>query len=323
MAKRLLVTGSAGPIGAEVCRHFGELGFELHRLEDKGFDIRQRDAVIEFVRDVKPYGIVHAAENPWREGTPPRAVDDFDVNTAGTLNLLEGARRFAPEAPFIYISSRRVYGDRPNTIPLRETATRWNFADPGYGEGIAEEFPIDHSTHTPFGATKLAADLLVQEYGRYYHLPAVCLRLGEVVGAGPWTWPDNLLQEVIANNLAGSDFVIYGHKGKQVRDIIHAADVASFIHAFYERPRGGEVYNLGGGKANSCSILEAFRLVEKEAGRTSHQIYHEKNRTGDTICYYSDLRVAQRHYPHWTITKNLQQIVAGLVESHQAQPATR
>jgi CDP-paratose 2-epimerase len=309
MAKRLLVTGSAGLIGAEVCRHFGGLGFEPHRLEERGIDIRSRDAVVEFVREVKPYGIVHTAENPWREGAAPRAFDDFDVNTGGTLNLLEGARRFAPESPFIHISTRRVYGDRPNTIPLRELSTRWDFADPGYAEGIAEEFPVDHSTHTPSGASKLAADLLVQEYGRYFHLPCCSLRVGDVAGPGP----DGFFQEVIEANLADREYAIHGHKGKQVRDLIHAVDVARFIHAFYEQPRWGEVYNLGGGRANSCSILEAFRLVEKETGRTMRQIYHEKKRTGDTICYFSDLRTAQRHYPQWSVTKTLPQIVSELV----------
>ncbi|MCE0497140.1 MAG: NAD-dependent epimerase/dehydratase family protein [Methylacidiphilales bacterium] len=319
MAKRLLVTGSASLIGAEVCRHFGALEFEIHRLEERGLDIRRREAVVDFVREVKPYGIVHAAENPWREGIVPQPFDDFDFNTGGTLNLLEGARRFAPESPFIQISSRWVYGDRPNTIPLRELSTRWDFADPGYAEGIAEEFPVGQSTHTPFGVSKLAADSLVQEYGRYFHIPSCSLRVGDVAGPGPrlGPGPDGFLQDVIQANFAGRDYVIHGYKGKQVRDIIHAGDVAKFIHAFYEQPRCGAVYNLGGGRANSFSILEAFRLVEKETGRTMRQIYHEKNRIGDTICYYNDLRMAKNHYPHWNLTKNLQQIVTELVEYHR------
>jgi len=319
MPKRLLVTGSASFIGVEVCRLFGELGFELHRLEERGLDIRQRDAVVEFVREVKPYGIVHAAESPWREWPEPKGFDEFDLNTGGTLNLLEGARRFAPESPFIHISSRQVYGDRPNTIPLRELATRWHFADPGYAEGIAEEFPVDHSTHTPFGTSKLAADLLVQEYGRYFHIPSCCLRVGDVAGPGP----DGFLQDVIQANLTEQDYTIHGYKGKQVRDIIHAVDVARFIHAFYEWPSWGEVYNLGGGRANSYSILEAFQLVEEKTSRTTRQIYHEKNRTGNTICYYSDLRTAKKHYPRWNLTKNLQQIVAELVEYHQNRSSSR
>jgi CDP-paratose 2-epimerase len=199
---------------------------------------------------------------------------------------------------------------------MRELSTRWDFADATFAEGIAEEFPVDLSTHTPFGASKLAADLLVQEYGRYYHIPSCSLRLGDVTGPGP----EGFLQDIIRTNFADWDYIIHGHKGKQVRDFIHAADVARFIHAFYERPRWGEVYNIGGGRANSCSILEAFRLVEKETGRITHQLYHEKKQIGDVICYYTDLRLAKRHYPQWNITKSVPEIVTELVQYHRDHP---
>jgi CDP-paratose 2-epimerase len=231
------------------------------------------------------------------------------VNAVGTLNLLEAARRHAPEAPFAHLSTNKVYGDRPNTIALRELPTRWDYDDPAYAGGIAETFPIDQSKHSLFGASKLAGDVMVQEYGRYFGMRTCCLRGGCLTGPNhSGAQLHGFLSYLVRCNIEGRRYKVFGYKGKQVRDNIHSYDVARFIHAFAESPRSAEVYNIGGGRANSCSILEAFDHIARRSGRPMEYDYVDEPRIGDHICYISDLSKMRAHYPSWDITKSLDDI---------------
>jgi CDP-paratose 2-epimerase len=218
------------------------------------------------------------------------------------------------------MSTNKVYGDAPNEIPMVEQETRWEYADPAYAHGIAESFRIDQSKHSLFGASKVAADVMVQEYGRYFGLPTACLRGGCLTGPNhSGVELHGFLSYLIKCNLEGKTYNIYGYKGKQVRDNIHSYDVASFIDQFLQAPRVAEVYNLGGGKANTCSILEAFSLAESISGKPMQYTYVDKNREGDHICYYSDLRKMKAHYPQWDITKSLEETFREIVASWQAR----
>jgi CDP-paratose 2-epimerase len=346
MTKTLLVTGSSGLIGSEVCLYFGrELGYAVHGVDNNqravffgpqgdtrwnqqrlarelpGFqhhelDIRDRAGILSLVRSLKPSAIVHAAAQPSHDRAAAIPFDDFDTNAVGTLNLLEAARQAGPEAPFAYLSTNKVYGDAPNRIELKELPTRWDFADPAFAHGIAETFTIDQSLHSLFGASKCAADVMVQEYGRYFNLPTCCLRGGCLTGPNhSGVELHGFLSYLVKCNLEGKEYKILGYKGKQVRDNIHSLDVARFLAAFVEAPRAGEVYNLGGGKANSTSILEAFKMTEAFTGRAQIYTYLDQNRIGDHICYYSDLRKMRSHYPKWDITQSLEETIRQIVES--------
>jgi CDP-paratose 2-epimerase len=349
-SKTILVTGSSGLIGSEVCAYFAhELGYQVHGLDNNqravffgpqgdtrwnqrrlqesfpGFvhhelDIRDRAGVLALVRQLKPAAIVHTAAQPSHDRAAAIPFDDFDTNAGGTLNLLEAARQACPEAPFVHMSTNKVYGDAPNTIRMVEQETRWDYADPAFVHGIPETFTIDQSKHSLFGASKVAADVMVQEYGRYFNLPTCCLRGGCLTGPNhSGVELHGFLSYLVKCNLEGREYHVFGYKGKQVRDNIHALDVARFMAAFVAQPRAGEVYNLGGGKANSCSILEAFVLVEKFTGRSQVQTYVEENRIGDHICYYSDLRKMRAHYPQWNVTASLEETVRQIVAAWKAR----
>jgi CDP-paratose 2-epimerase len=344
----LLVTGSSGLIGSEVCTYFTqELGYTVHGLDNNqravffgpqgdtrwnqqrllaelpGFqhhelDIRDRAAVLALVKELKPSAIVHTAAQPSHDRAAAIPFDDFDTNALGTLNLLEAARQACPEAPFVHMSTNKVYGDAPNRIPLVELETRWDYADPAFAHGIPETFPIDQATHSLMGASKLAADVMVQEYGRYFNLPTCCLRGGCLTGPNhSGVELHGFLSYLVKCNLEGREYKVFGYKGKQVRDNIHSLDVARFMAAFVAAPRAGEVYNLGGGKANSTSILEAFKLVESLSGKAQLYSYMDQNRIGDHICYYSDLRKMRAHYPAWNITKSLEDTIREIVEIYK------
>ena len=350
--KTLLVTGSSGLIGSEVCVYFGrELGYEVHGLDNNqravffgpqgdtrwnqqrlqrdlpGFahhelDIRNRNGVLSLIKDLRPKVIVHTAAQPSHDRAAAIPFDDFDTNATGTLNLLEAARRACPESPFVSMSTNKVYGDAPNRIPLRELATRWDYADPAYDNGIPETFTIDQSKHSLFGASKVAADVMVQEYGRYFGMPTCCLRGGCLTGPNhTGVELHGFLSYLVKCNLEGREYRVYGYKGKQVRDNIHSLDVARFMAAFVAAPRPGEVYNLGGGKANSCSILEAFKIAETFTRKAQTYTYSDQNRIGDHICYYSDLRKLKAHYPGWDITKSLETTIQEIVEAWQRRQA--
>jgi CDP-paratose 2-epimerase len=345
MAKRLLVTGSSGLIGSEVCVYFSKQGYTVHGVDNNqravffgpqgdtrwnqqrllreipGFqhhelDIRNRAGVLALVKEVKPDVIVHTAAQPSHDRAAAIPFDDFDTNAGGTLNLLEANREVNPTVPFVHMSTNKVYGDAPNRIALKELPTRWDYADPAYEHGIAETFSIDQSKHSLFGASKVAGDVMVQEYGRYFGMPTCCLRGGCLTGPNhTGVELHGFLSYLVKCNLEGKQYHIFGYKGKQVRDNIHSLDVARFMHAFVQAPRVGEVYNLGGGKANSCSILEAFAIAEKFSGRKMIYDYVDQARIGDHICYYSDLRKMRAHYPSWDISVSLEETIHQIVEA--------
>jgi len=350
MRKKLLITGSSGLIGSEVCHYFAkELGYEIHGVDNnqravffgpqgdtrwnqqrlqsdlKGFvhhelDIRDRQGVLDLISKVQPDAIVHAAAQPSHDRAAAIPFDDFDTNAVGTLNMLEAARRACPESPFVHMSTNKVYGDRPNTIELQELETRWDYADPNYEHGIAEDFSIDQSKHSLFGASKVAADVMVQEYGRYFGMPTCCLRGGCLTGPNhTGVELHGFLSYLVKCNLGGKEYRVFGYKGKQVRDNIHSLDVARFMAAFVQLPRVAEVYNLGGGKDNSCSILEAFGIAEKFTGKAQKYIYVDENRIGDHICYYSDLRKMKTHYQNWDITQSLEETMRQIVEAWKSR----
>src|SRR5664279_3060249 len=287
----VLVSGSCGLIGSEVSLFFARQGFRvtgidsnhravffgpegdtswvLERLRREmpdyrhaALDIRDRDAVLALVEELRPNLIIHTAAQPSHDRAAAIPFLDFEVNALGTLHLLEAARRSCPEAPFIHMSTNKVYGDRPNAIAMQELETRWDYADPAYENGIPESFSIDQSKHSLFGASKLAGDVMVQEYGRYFNMPTCCLRGGCLTGPNhSGVELHGFLSYLVKCNLEGKEYKIFGYKGKQVRDNIHSLDVARFMAAFIAKPRCAEVYNLGGGKDNSCSILEAFEMA--------------------------------------------------------------
>jgi CDP-paratose 2-epimerase len=343
-----LVTGSSGLIGSEVSTYFHERGFAVHGVDNNQreiffgpqgntrwserrlqkalprfthheLDIRDRTGVLQLIKILKPSAIIHAAAQPSHDLAAKIPFDDFDVNAVGTLNLLEAARRYCPESPFIYMSTNKVYGDLPNIIKLKELDKRWDYDDARFVRGIPETFSIDQSKHSLFGASKVAGDIMVQEYGRYFNMPTCCLRGGCLTGPNhSGVELHGFLSYLVKCNLEGREYKIYGYKGKQVRDNIHSTDVASFVFEFYRAPRRGEVYNLGGGKGNSCSIFEAFELAEACTGKKQIYTYVGQARSGDHICYYSDLSKMQAHYPKWKLTRDLPQIVTEIADSwHQ------
>lgn len=342
--KKLLVTGSSGLIGSEVVGHFASLGWTVHGVDnnqravffgpqgdtrwnqrrlvgDLGerfvhheADIRDRKAIANLLKEIRPDAIVHTAAQPSHDRAADIPFDDFDVNAVGTLNLLEATRRECPESPFVHLSTNKVYGDRPNTIALKELDTRWDYDDEDYRDGISESFSIDQSKHSLFGASKVAADVMVQEYGRYFGIPTCCLRGGCLTGPNhTGVELHGFLSYLVRCNLEGREYKVFGYKGKQVRDNIHAQDVTRFIEAFIGAPRVAEVYNIGGGRDNSVSILEAFKIVEGFTGKPQVYSYLEANRIGDHICYISNLAKMREHYPSWDITISLEETIRQIV----------
>jgi len=352
MARSLLVTGSSGLIGSEVVSHFAGRGWRVFGVDNNQradffgpqgdtrwnqkrlsesfasfkhveLDIRDRAGVARLVEDLKPELIVHTAAQPSHDLAASRPFDDFDVNAVGTLNMLEAVRRHAADSVFVHMSTNKVYGDKPNTIQLRELEKRWDYDDPAYAGGIAETFSIDQSKHSLFGASKVAADVMVQEYGRYFGLKCCVLRGGCLTGPNhSGVELHGFLSYLVKCNLEGKLYRIFGYKGKQVRDNIHSHDVVSFIEAFYQAPRCAEVYNLGGGRGNSCSIIEAFERATAVSGKAMRSEYVDQNREGDHICYISDLTKMQTHYPSWGITRTLDDIFQEIAEAWHRRLAT-
>jgi CDP-paratose 2-epimerase len=343
--KSILVTGSSGLIGSEVVSSFCGAGWCVHGIDNnmraeffgpagdtrwnqrrlqqefKSFthhelDLRDRIGIEHLVKSEKPDAIVNCAAQPSHDLAASRPFDDFDINGVGTLNLLEATRRHAPEAPFVHMSTNKVYGDAPNEIALVEHQTRWEYADPVFANGVPETFRVDQSKHSIFGASKLAADVMVQEYGRYFKMPTCCLRAGCLSGPNhSGVELHGFLSYLVRCNVEGRLYRIFGYKGKQVRDNIHSVDVASFIKAFIGSPRIGEVYNIGGGKANSVSVLEAFELCERLSGERMRFEYSDNHRNGDHICYYSDLTKIRAHYPNWDISVGVEETMQQIVDA--------
>ena len=341
--QKILVTGSSGLIGSEVCVFFGQQGFQVHGIDNNQRavffgpdgdtrwnqkrlqseladfvhherDIRDRNGIAELIATVKPDVVVHTAAQPSHDRAAAIPFDDFDTNAVGTLNLLEAVRQTCSESPFIHMSTNKVYGDAPNQIALQELETRWEYADENFKNGIPESLTIDQSKHSLFGASKVAADVMVQEYGRYFNMPTCCLRGGCLTGPNhSGVELHGFLSYLVKCNVEEKPYTVFGYQAKQVRDNIHSLDVARFMWEFAQSPRSGEVYNLGGGKQNSCSILEAFQRVEALTGKAMNYTYSAQNRDGDHICYYSDLRKMQAHYPNWELSKSLDDIFAEMV----------
>jgi CDP-paratose 2-epimerase len=345
--KQLIVTGSNGLIGSEVVMYFDSQGWQVHGVDnnmrrdffgEKGdtrwnqhrlesackhfqhheLDIRDRAGVLALIEQIKPDLIVHAAAQPSHDLAASRPFDDFDVNAGGTLNLLEATRRYAPEAVFVHMSTNKVYGDGPNHISIVEKETRWDYDDPAFADGIDESFNIDHSVHSLFGVSKVSADVMVQEYGRYFGIRTCCLRAGCLTGPNhSGVELHGFLSYLIRCNVEEREYTIYGYKGKQVRDNIHAYDVARCIERFYESPQPASVFNLGGGRANSISILEAFDRVQQLTGKPMRYQYKDQARVGDHICYISNLAHLKQTLPGWDIEKSLDDIFEEIVMSWQ------
>jgi CDP-paratose 2-epimerase len=343
--KRVLITGSSGLVGSEAVEYFDERGWEvagvdnnmrrsffgpdgdttwnLARLRQQvrhfshhDLDIRDRAAMLDLVRTRRPDLLIHCAAQPSHDLARDRPFDDFEVNAGGTLNLLEAVRQYAPETPFIFMSTNKVYGDAPNERPLVEQATRWEYAAPADREGIDEGCRVDATLHSLFGASKLAADVLVQEYGRYFGIPTVCFRGGCLTGPNHSAAELHGFLAYVARALRERRvYRIYGYKGKQVRDNLHSYDVCAAFEAFYGNPRVAAVYNLGGGRRNSISVLEAIARFEELMGGKLEVEYVDRNRAGDHICYISDLRRLRADYPDWDVTRSVDDIlreIAGL-----------
>jgi len=345
-----IITGAAGLIGSEATTYFAGEGMQvvgidndlrreffgddattrpnLERLqrqvpsyEHHHVDIRHQDAVF---RIFERYGnaislVIHTAAQPSHDWAARAPFVDFTVNANGTLVLLEATRQYAPDAVFIFTSTNKVYGDRPNELPLVERETRWEVApDHPYAAGIPEEMSIDATLHSLFGASKVAADVLVQEYGRYFGLRTACFRCGCLTGPNhSGTQLHGFLSYLMKCTLSGTPYTVFGYKGKQVRDNIHSADLIRAFHAFVQSPAPGAVYNMGGGQFSNCSMREAITLAGEIAGRELRWTYHDTPRVGDHIWWISDLTRFQTHFPHWSPTYDTPKILQEIAEAEQ------
>jgi CDP-paratose 2-epimerase len=361
--RRVIITGSAGLIGSEAACMFAARGFEvtgidndmrahffgpgasiadrrtqleseLNHYRHANIDIRDAAAVSAVFTEAGqgPGGIaavVHTAAQPSHDWAARDPMTDFGVNALGTMNLLEATRKHCPEAAFIFTSTNKVYGDRPNDLPLIEQPTRWEL-DPSHiyaAHGIDETMSIDRTTHSVFGASKVAADVMVQEYGRYFGMNTVVFRGGCLTGPHhSGAQLHGFLSYLVQCAVTDRPYTIFGYKGKQVRDNIHAVDLVEMFWRYCEAPRPGEVYNAGGGRASNCSMLEAIAQCEALTGRKMRITYDDTNRVGDHIWYVSDTRKFAAHYPGWEITRGIEQIIGEIYESavdrlHASEPA--
>jgi CDP-paratose 2-epimerase len=338
-----VITGSAGLVGAQTARFFANKGFNIvgidndmrryffgdeastswsrQRLEEELKNYTHHDIDIRNVSALETifskYGkeialVVHTAAQPSHDWAAREPFTDFSVNASGTLNVLETTRKVAPEATFIFTSTNKVYGDTPNRLPLVEQPTRWECAAdyPYSTHGIDESMSIDQTLHSLFGASKVAADVMVQEYGRYFGMKTACFRGGCLTGPGhSGAQLHGFLAYLVKCAITDTPYTIFGYKGKQVRDNIHSHDLANAFWHFYQKPRSGEVYNMGGSRFSNCSMLEAIAMCEKLMGRPMKTTYTETNRTGDHIWWISDVRKFQSHYPDWKYTYNVDRLI--------------
>lgn len=342
--KSVLVTGSSGLVGSEAVMWFDRLGWNVigidnnMRMEFFGpegdtrwnlawikkntrnfihldIDIRNRQDVFSVFSGNKFDLIIHCAAQPSHDWAARSPLVDWDINATGSLNLLEAARRDCPESPFIHVSTNKVYGDTPNEIPLVELGTRYDYARAEDYDGVDEQCGIDRCLHSLFGASKLAADVMAQEYGRYFNMPVGIFRGGCLTGSHhSGVQLHGFISYLVISAVKGNHYTILGYKGKQVRDNIHGYDVVHAFYQYYLNPRPGEVYNLGGGRENSVSILEAINRIENILGRKISYSYIDKPRSGDHMCYISNLNKLRSHFPQWSITRSLEDILAEMVE---------
>lgn len=344
---KILVTGSSGLIGSEAVMYYDQQGHEVIGVDNnmrqvffgpKGdttwnqqrllantrnfqhldLDIRDRERLFALFQR-QPFDLViHCAAQPSHDKAAQIPLLDFEVNAMGTLNLLEATRLYCPEAVFIHMSTNKVYGDAPNEIPLVELETRYEYARPEDYNGVNESCRIDQSLHSLFGASKVAGDVLAQEYGRYFGLKTGIFRGGCLTGPShSGVELHGFLSYLVKVAVHGEHYTIYGYKGKQVRDQIHSHDVIRAFEAFTQNPRPGEVYNLGGSRQNSASVLEAIAMIEAKIGRPVERSYKEQNRRGDHICYISDLTKLRTHYPEWDISRHLDDILDEMITAEQ------
>jgi CDP-paratose 2-epimerase len=346
---KVLVTGSSGLIGSEAVEYFDRQGHEVAGVDNnmrrvffglagdtlwnlerlKGvtkrfthaeLDIRDRAAIEDLFRTQRFDLIVHCAAQPSHDKAREIPLLDFEVNARGTVNLLEATRQHSPEAVFVFLSTNKVYGDAPNEIPLVELEKRYDYAKVEDFAGIDETCRIDQTMHSLFGASKAAADLVAQEYGRYFHMNVGIFRGGCLTGpAHSGVELHGFLSYLVKVTLDGSGYSVLGYKGKQVRDNIHSHDVVRAIEEFAANPRPGEVYNLGGGRANSISVLEAIERIEQVTGRKLDWRYVDEARRGDHVCYISNLGKFQSHYPNWKITRGLDTILEEIIASQRTR----
>ena len=348
MARTVIVTGAAGLIGAETCRRFHAEGYRITGIDNgmrarffgpeastapqlaalrrdiPGYvhhdvDIREAaavDAIFAGERDGIA-AVIHTAAQPSHDWAAREPLTDFSVNALGTLHVLEAARKHCPEAPFIFTGTNKVYGDTPNRLPLVEQETRWEVdAAHAFHAGVDESMSIDQTLHSVFGAGKVAADVMVQEYGRYFGMPTVCFRGGCLTGPGhAGAELHGFLHYLMKCVVTGAKYRVYGYKGKQVRDNIHSADMVEAFWQFFQSPRAGAVYNMGGSRHSHCSLLEAIALCEAIAGKKLTWEYEETNRTGDHIWYVSDVRRFQADYPAWHYRYDLNRLLEEIHES--------
>lgn len=340
----ILVTGSGGLIGSEAVEYFGILGenvvgidnnsrkaffgtegdvsWNLNRLSKKfpkfeNFDVDIRDfpTIRKLIASTKPRVIIHAAAQPSHDRATLFPITDFEVNALGTLNLLESVRLECPESIFIHLSTNKVYGDGPNQLILKENANRFDFASENYQEGIDETFPIDHSLHSLFGASKVSADIYAQEYGRYFGIRTGIFRGGCLTGPNhSGVKLHGFLSYLVSRVINQKEYTVIGYQGKQVRDQIHSSDVLKAFEKFILNPKRGEVYNLGGGKSNSASILEIFNIISQITNRSFEFQYNDTPRLGDHKCYYSDMKKFKTHYPGYELKRSLISIIEEMVE---------
>jgi CDP-paratose 2-epimerase len=342
----ILVTGSSGLIGSEAVEHFDRQGHRVYGIDNnmravffgepgdttwnrdrllditKNFthhdlDIRDRTGLDTLFRSIPFDLIVHCAAQPSHDKARDIPILDFEVNALGTLNLLEATRLHCPNAVFILLSTNKVYGDAPNELPLKELEMRWDYARPEDYQGISENCRIDRTIHSLFGASKASADLMAQEYGRYFGMKVGIFRGGCLTGPShSGVELHGFLSYLVKVAISGGSYTVFGYKAKQVRDNIHSHDVVCAIEEFAANPRPGEVYNLGGGRENSISMLEAIATVEQMTGKKMSWTYVDQNRIGDHICYISDLRKLKSHYPNWNITISLEEIFHQIIADH-------
>ncbi|MEM8736376.1 MAG: NAD-dependent epimerase/dehydratase family protein [Planctomycetota bacterium] len=349
---QVLVTGSSGLIGSAAVRHWDSIGadvvgidnnmrqvffgpqgsteWNLARLQKdtknfhhESIDICDRNAVDALFEKQSFDLIIHCAAQPSHDKAKDIPLLDFDVNAGGTINLLEATRKHAPEAVFCHMSTNKVYGDAPNELPLKELDTRWEYANEDDWHGVDENCRIDQTTHSLFGASKTAADVIAQEYGRYFDMKVGVFRGGCLTGAShSGVELHGFLSYLVHVAVHQKPYTIFGYKGKQVRDQIESSDVIFAFEEFSKAPRPGEVYNLGGGRENSASMLECIQLVEELSGNSIQHTYSETNRVGDHICYISDLRKLKSHYPNWSIRMDLREILGRMVETEKSKLST-
>ena len=346
---RVIVTGSSGLIGSAAVRHWDAAGDEVigidndmratffgpsgstrwnqNRLESEttnfrtvSIDIRDREPILDLFKNEPPDLVIHCAAQPSHDKAAAIPFLDFEVNAVGTLNLLEATRQFAPEAVFCHMSTNKVYGDAPNELPLKELERRWEYANEEDYDGIDESCRIDQTMHSLFGASKTAADVLAQEYGKYFGLNTGIFRGGCLTGAShSGVELHGFLSYLVHVAVVGKPYTIFGYKGKQVRDQIECSDVVKAFEAFATNPRPGEVYNIGGGRENAASVLECIDLIEEISGFRVQWTLGDDNRKGDHICYISDLAKLKRDYPEWDIRVSLRDILTQMIEAEQAK----